>query len=316
MRFAAIGRTQWLYDAILACVAEGHVPAFIVTASAAPEYLRRDQDFLDLGQRLGCPVAVAAGKGWQDILHLLHRAPADIAISVNWPVLIPAQVREAFRHGIINAHAGDLPRYRGNACPNWAIINGEKQVCATIHRMDDGLDSGDILGQERMALDDSVYIGAVYDFLGVAFPRLFARVLGEVQDGSGRSRPQPSDPASSLRCFPRRPEDGAIDWALPADALGRLVRASAEPFAGAFASLLGRRLVVWRARPETLPYPWLGIPGQVAVRHTEDGSVSVLCGRDVLRVQTVELDGGGRLPAADVLRSTRERLGPGGALGA
>ena len=112
MRFAALGRTHLLYDAIEACVAAGHDCVAIATAVPAPEYRRTEADFRDLAGRLGCAFLDGGGRLDGAAQDVLASARAEVAISVNWPVLLPAGVLALFPFGVLNAHAGDLPRYR------------------------------------------------------------------------------------------------------------------------------------------------------------------------------------------------------------
>jgi methionyl-tRNA formyltransferase len=121
---------------------------------------------------------------------------------------------------------------------------------------------------------------------------------------------QSQDPAQSLRCFPRTPEDGEIDWRQPARLIARLVRASAEPFAGAFTHLLGERLTIWRARPDALPYPSLGVSGQVVRIDAVRGEAWVLAGEGVLILEEVEW-AGKRGKATEFIHSTRMRISAG-----
>jgi UDP-4-amino-4-deoxy-L-arabinose formyltransferase/UDP-glucuronic acid dehydrogenase (UDP-4-keto-hexauronic acid decarboxylating) len=305
MRVAALGRTHWLLDSVASLVAAGHEIVLVATASAAPEYRVDEQTFEALGRDLGVPFL--SDVRLEEHLDVIRACGAEVAVSVNWPTLVPRDVLDAFPLGVVNAHAGDLPRFRGNAAPNWAIITGEPQVAATLHLMDEGLDSGPILARRTHPLEEDTYIGDVYAFLDEAFPALFVEVVGGLADRSLEAVPQPADPSLSLRCLPRRPQDSELDWALPARQLARIVRASAEPFAGAFSTLDGTRLTVWRARAEEPPGLLLGVAGQVVERRSESGEVTVLTGEGVLVLGEVELDGR-RVPATDVLGSTRLRL--------
>jgi methionyl-tRNA formyltransferase len=308
MRFAALGRTRWLYDAIRACCERGHQLTLIGTSPPAPEYTVDERQFARQASELGAaffcdprintPLRVADARA----------SGAEVAISVNWPTLLGPELRAAFPHGVVNAHAGDLPRYRGNACPNWAILRGEREVVLTLHEMVDELDAGPILLQHRFPLSEQTYVGDVYRFLDAALPELFADLLDGLEAGTITARPQPTDPSLSLRCFPRRPGDGRIDWREPAEQLARLVRATAEPFAGAFTSYQGERVVIWRARAEPLPRPLLGLPGQITERRDPAGEVAVLSGDGLLIAEEVETVGAGRVPAARLVRSTRDRF--------
>lgn len=308
MRIAALGRTHWLYDSIVALQKEGHEIVLVGTSAAVPEYKVAEQDFERLARDIGCPYFCDTSLNRQEYIELIQSLDVDVAISVNWPTMVSRQVIKLFRYGIVNAHAGDLPRFRGNACPNWAILTGEDRVVLTLHQMSDGLDEGPILLKKGFPLAENTYIGEVYDFLTEAIPAAYVEAMAGLASGGLIPSSQPVKPTKSLRCFPRLPGDGEIDWELPAQRLARLVRASAEPFAGAFTYLDGAKLTVWRARAGTLAYPYLGIPGQVAGIDHDSGMVMILAGEGVLMLEEVET-ASRRSNAAELIRSTRVRLG-------
>ncbi len=310
MRVAALGRTHWLYDSVVALDKAGHEVVLIGTAPAAPEYRVGGKDFEQLADRLGCSFFCDASINRTEHVALVRSLTAEAAISVNWPTLIGSEMIAAFRHGIVNAHAGDLPRFRGNACPNWAILNGENNVVLSLHQMNTDLDAGPIVLKKGLPLTESTYIGDVYRFLDRAIPEAFVEALAGMESGSLTPTAQSRDPAQGLRCFPRVPEDGGVDWNRPATEIAKMVRASAEPFAGAFAQLKGERLTIWRARAEKLPYPSLGVNGQVVRLDTDRGETWILCGEGVLVLEQVEI-GGKRGAATEFIRSTRTRLAAG-----
>jgi methionyl-tRNA formyltransferase len=299
MRVAAIGRTSWLYGTVERVRADGHEIAFIATAPAAPEYTATENDFEQLAAEIGCPFHLGVD---------IPEEPADVAVSVNWPTLIQRDVLERFPYGVLNGHPGALPRFRGNAAPNWAIIAGEPHVVATVHRMTEGLDEGPILAQRAFDLDEHTYIGDVYAFLDATFPELFAEAVSGLAAGALEPRSQPRDPSLTLRGYPRLPRDSEIDWQQSASEIARLVRASAEPFTGAYSWLGDRRLTVWRAYADDAEAPWVGVPGHVAHRDSKRGTATLLTGDGLLVVEEAELDGR-RAPAAELLTSARMRLG-------
>ena len=308
MRIAALGRTHWLSDSIHALRNAGHEIVLIGTGPAAPEYSVSEKDFEALASELGCPYFCDVSLNRDEHLARIDAAGADMAISVNWPTLIGRAVIDRFRHGIVNAHAGDLPRYRGNACPNWAILSGEDKVVLTLHQMGEGLDDGPVLLKKVIPLTQESYIGDIYRLLTEAIPKAYVEAIDGLSRGTLKPEPQTRDPSVSLRCFPRIPQDAEIDWALPATALARLVRASAEPFRGAFTHLGEVPLTIWRARAGVLGYPALGLPGQVVSVDAKTGEVAVLTGEGTLLLEVVESDGG-RIAPSSIIRSGRIRLG-------
>jgi UDP-4-amino-4-deoxy-L-arabinose formyltransferase/UDP-glucuronic acid dehydrogenase (UDP-4-keto-hexauronic acid decarboxylating) len=308
MRFALLGRTRMAYETVRACTEAGHEPVLIGSSPAAPEYSVGEADFEALAEELGAPFFSDSRLNRPEMIELLGSARAQVAVSVNWPTVIGAEVRGQFDEGVINAHAGDLPRYRGNAVPNWAILEREPRIAVVLHRMIDELDAGPILARRELALRDDTYIGEVYEFLESNVPEMFAETLTALERGEVEEREQTSDPAASLRCHPRRPLDARIDWGRDAEHIGRLVRASAEPFAGAYTWLEGRRVIVWRARPAALPGPTLGIPGQVIEIRPDSGEVAVLTGEGQLIMEEVE-HASERGAPAKLVPSTRARFG-------
>jgi UDP-4-amino-4-deoxy-L-arabinose formyltransferase/UDP-glucuronic acid dehydrogenase (UDP-4-keto-hexauronic acid decarboxylating) len=309
MKLAAFGRTQWLYESIRAARTRGHQVVLIGTCPAAPEYTIREEDFAGLAKELGCAYFCDAHLNRPDYLQMVQDSGAEVAISVNWLTLIGQEMLDQFKYGLINAHAGDLPRFRGNAAPNWAILAGEKKVVLTIHQMVADMDAGPILLQREFPLTPRTYIGDVYRFMEENIPEMFAEVLDRFATGHIVPREQPNDPALSLRCFPRLPQDAEIDWIRPAEEIARLVRASAEPFAGAYSFIASEKIIIWRAHSEILPYPFLGVPGQVAEIRHQTGEVAILTGDKVLVAEKAETAALGCKPAAEIVKSTRVRLG-------
>lgn len=308
MRVAALGRTGMLLDSVKALRVEGHEVVIIATCRAAPEYEVCEDDFERCAEDMGCDFIRTQTINAADAVARLRASRADVAISVNWVGLVGAEVCGLFPFGVINAHAGELPRYRGNAPVAWALLNGETRVGMTLHQMDPfALDTGPTLLTDYYPLTDETYVGDVFAHHAAVTPRLFVAALAGLADGTVVPRPQPTDPRASLRCYPRLPEDGLLLWSQPTAALGRLVRASAEPFGGAFTYLGPDRLTVWRARAEPWRAPSLAVPGQVLWRRTDTGEVGIAALDGVLAVADVETPAG-RGRASDVIRSLRARL--------
>jgi methionyl-tRNA formyltransferase len=309
MKVAVLGRTQLLYESAKAISSNGHQIVLIGTCPAVAEYKKNENDFAELAETLRVPYFCDAAINSDRIIKLIYDSGADVAISVNWLTLISRKVIDQFPYGIINAHAGDLPRYRGNAVSNWAIINNEATVVLTLHYMVAELDAGPILLQRTFHLLPTTYITDIYSFIEVTLPGMFVETLDGLESNSLFPRNQSTDPSQSLRCFPRLPRDSELDWDQSAEYLARLIRASAEPFAGAYSYLNKEKLIIWRAYADRLPYPYLGAPGQVAERRKKKGEVIVLTGDGVLVLQEAENAFGVRSSAGEIITSSRVRLG-------
>ena len=108
----------------------------------------------------------------------LRAAHADIAVSINYTGVVPQYVIELFPLGVLNAHGGDLPRYRGNACQAWAILNGEERIGLCIHRMIGGeLDSGDIIARDYLAIDNTTKVTRFWEWKLVRSPELMLEAV-------------------------------------------------------------------------------------------------------------------------------------------
>lgn len=306
MRVAVIGRSELLFDTVERLAASGHKIALILTAKEAPEYRRTADDFRALADRLGSPFMRSA-KILEKVPEIRALGPIDVAVSVNYSGVIPQEAIELFPLGILNAHGGDLPRYRGNACQAWAILNGETRAGLCIHRMVGGeLDSGDIIARIYHPITPTTKVTQLWEWMVERIPSLFEEAIAALSaDPQFIIEAQSKDPAAALRCYSRRPEDGRIDWRLPADAIMRLINASNRPYAGAFAELDGVPLIVWDAEIVVDDERFLAVPGQVT--KVGDGSVQVATGVGKIQLNLVERQGKLIQPAM-LISSVRTRL--------
>ena len=306
MRVAILGRTHWLLRTAELTAASGHKVALVATANAAPEYLADAGDFAALAKRHDAPFFNMPDVNGVEFVAALRAAKADIGISINWPTLIRQEACGSLAHGILNAHAGDLPRYRGNACPNWAIIKEESHIGLCVHAMDPNLlDAGPIFARTRLLLTDEVYITDVHAWMDKALPRLFLQAIDNVLLPGFRPEEQHAHGIRPLRTFPRRPEDGCIDWRMDSASIARLARASSRPFAGAFTQLEGKdRVTVWRAKVVHSDQDVLAVPGQIVGRGPSGGPM-VACSEGVLEIEQGERESGEPLPIANRYRFSK-----------
>jgi methionyl-tRNA formyltransferase len=290
MRIAILGRTRWLIDAADACAAAGHDIVVVATTRAEPFYGCSGKDFSLLAERTGADYLGEVSLNRPEVQTQLKSSSADIAISINWPTMVSEEVIALFPHGVVNAHCGDLPRYRGNACPNWAILNGDPNIGLCIHKMAaDEVDAGPIVARDYFPVSKDIYIGDVYSWLDDRIPKLLASAIDGLTGGRLVPVPQPLDPSLALRCYPRRAEDGLIDWKLSVEKIHDLVRATSRPFDGAFTYLEdGRKVKIWRASTYAHPQPFCAVPSQIMLRF--EGDPIVATGNGALRLEEVEID--------------------------
>ncbi len=305
MKVAIVGRTEVLYNTALFLLESGHEIVFILTSKEAPEYTRRDNDFKVLAE--SCSAVFASGSNISIFEDEIVASAPDIGISMNYTGILPQQIIDIFPFGVLNAHGGDLPRYRGNACQAWAILNAEDQIGLCIHKMVGGeLDSGDIITRDYMRIDHSTKVTKVWEWMSLQIPRLFLEAVEKLEaDPHYILEIQSESAEDALRCYPRKPEDGRISWSKSALDVLRLINASNKPYGGAFCEFEGRDMIIWDAELVLDNEIFCAVPGQVT--SISEGFIEVACGNGKVRLVEIEIDGKVASPDT-IIKSIRQRL--------
>lgn len=307
MKVAVLGRTRMLYETIDCMIAQGHQVVLIGTCKAAPEYDVTEVDFEMKAKSLGVPFFCDSRINSSEIQAIIAESGADIAVSVNWLTIINEQVIALFKYGILNAHCGDLPRYRGNACPNWAIIKGEDRFAISIHYMEPGeLDAGDIVVKNYYPITTETTITDIYAIADNDIPKMFAEAINKIENND-ITMPQSKNRDDALRCYPRIPSDSFIDWNAKMVDIGRLIRASCKPFSGAYTYFDTHKLHILGCRSENYEFPCYVMPGQVTNVDKISGEVKVACADGVIVFDKI-IEDGVLYKATDIINSTRIRL--------
>ncbi len=303
MKIGVIGRTSLLLETVKALINCGHQIVFIYTCRAESFYDTTAEDFQIIAESLKCPFF--NDTKIEDNAEYLAGLGAEVCISVNWLTVLKSPILNSFPFGVLNAHAGDLPRYRGNACPNWAIINNEKKIALTIHKMEEELDAGPYLLKKYYEMNDDTYIGDIYSWLDQTVPEAFVEALKLL-----KTQPfiEQSTDIVPLRTFPRRAEDALIDWRMSSQQIYAVIRASAHPFPGAFCflDLPREKIRILSAKPFKVEYDFLAIPGHVCIEHKGNPVIATGCG--MLELTRVVFDSDGRDARSQILSSLRNRL--------
>lgn len=177
----------------------------------------------------------------------IRAAAPDLLFSFYYRSMLKKEVLDLPRLGALNLHGSLLPKYRGRAPVNWALVKGETETGVTLHFMTEKPDAGDIVGQSAVpiAFDDTAL--TLFGKMEDAAARLLDELLPRIANGEIPRRP--NDLARGSYFGGRRPEDGRIDWSRPAVEIYNLVRAVTRPYPGAFAELAGGRITVWWGIP-------------------------------------------------------------------
>jgi methionyl-tRNA formyltransferase len=221
--------------------------------------------------------------GAAEVHSFIRTARPDLLWITDFRYLIPSDMIALAPLGAVNLHPSLLPRYRGRASINWAILNGERRLGLTAHFVDEGMDTGDIIEQVSYEIRDEQDVGDCLSILYPLYAGITRKVLAYFE--SGRV-PRVAQDHSRATSFPRRrPEDGRIDWTQSARSISNLIRAVAFPYPGAFTTLSGQAITVWKAcmASETAA---TSEPGRVIADH-ELGPL-VQCGLGTLLLTRVE----------------------------
>ena len=312
MKIVFLGRTQMLMNTIEHFEKSKYTIAGIGTCRAEEEYSVKEDDFQKKADELGVPFFCDSRINSQDIHRKLISMQGDLAVSVNWRTVINSDTIDLFRYGILNGHAGDLPRYRGNACPNWAIINGENQIGLSIHFMEpDSLDSGDIVVKEFIPVTNDTTIGEIYVRMEKQIPEMFLHAVMKVEEkGRTSALPQSKNHEDVLRCFPRVPSDSRIDWSSSCIDIDRLIRASGYPFQGAYTFLNGvEKIYIQEAVIQSYEFPSLAVYGQVVSRNCDKDCVGIAARDGVIQIVKICDEHHKECRVTEKIKSMRDRMG-------
>jgi methionyl-tRNA formyltransferase len=195
----------------------------------------------------------------------------DFLFSFYYRSMLGGPLLRSARRGALNMHGSLLPKFRGRAPVNWAILKGVHESGATLHYMVERADAGDIVDSQAVPILQDDDAREVFAKVTVAAEIVLARALPGLIAGNAPRKPQPLEPGQYFGR--RRPEDGRIDWSRPALEIHNLVRAVAPPFPGAFAQVGAERWDIYRTRLATLRAPAAG-----AQLFGRDGACYAACG--------------------------------------
>ncbi|MCX7892000.1 MAG: methionyl-tRNA formyltransferase [Burkholderiales bacterium] len=226
----------------------------------------------------------------------------DLLVVAAYGLILPQAVLDVPRLGAINIHASLLPRWRGAAPIQRAILAGDEETGVSIMCMEVGLDTGPVLLEERIAIGAEDTAGTLHDALAALGARLVVEAVEALAEGRLRPTPQPA--AGVTYAAKIEKSEARIDWAQPAEDVDRRIRAF-NPSPGAVTTLDGAEVKLWRSR---IAPRGAGAPGLVLAASPAEGVV-IACGKGAVAVTELQKAGGKRLAAGDFLRGTRLAAG-------
>ena len=229
-----------------------------------------------------------------EFVELLKGMDPDVIVVVAFGQLLPKAILDIPKYGCVNVHASLLPKYRGAAPIQWAVIDGEEVSGVTTMLMDEGLDTGDMLEKAEIVLDEKETGGSLFDKLSALGGELILSTLEKMENGTITRTPQGDSTTSYAKMLKKTM--GEIDWHMEAVKIERLIR-GLNPWPSAYTSLKGKTVKIWSA--DVVAGESTGNPGRVTV--TKD-KLLVECGVNFLSITELQLEGKKRMETAAFLR--------------
>lgn len=307
MKLIFMGTPDFAVPSLERLLADGHTVSLVVTQPDKP--VGRKQILTPPAVKVcalahGLPVYQPASMRTPEALARLAQEEADAIIVVAYGKILPKPVLELTPYGCINVHGSLLPRYRGAAPVQWAVINGDAESGVTTMQLDEGVDTGDILLMARRPLDDTVTGGELFDLLAQDGATLLSETLEGLLAGTVKPTPQPGEGA----CYASMLDKSMcpLDWHKPAAVLHNQVRGmNPWPVATCRVEDKGMKVFVTRVGEPTEAVPGTVVSGMPLAVACGDGKTLIL--------EEIQAEGSRRMPAADYLRG--HPIAPGTVLG-
>lgn len=291
MKIVFMGTPDFAVGALEALVAAGHQVVAVVTQPDKPRGRGGKPQVTPVkacAMNYQIPVFQPTKIKTPEAVQVLRAYQADLFVVAAFGQILSAEILKIPPYGCINIHASLLPKYRGAAPIQWAILEGEKETGVTLMQMDEGLDTGDMLVKTRVAIDPKETGESLFHKLAQAGARLLVDSLPAIE--AGTIVPEPQDNTQSSYAGMIKKEMGWIDWSRSAIELERLIR-GLNPWPSAYTGLRGKTLKIWEAdieRQNTAKKP-----GTV-VQVTKD-AIKVQTGDGLLCIKNIQLEGKKRM---------------------
>lgn len=272
MRIVSFGFQTWGFRTLEALIDLGHEVTLAVTHPASEQSYKAiwSESVEDLARDRGIPVHLT-DRVDAETIDLVKRAEPDVIVVNSWYTWMPAELYNLPPHGTLNLHDSLLPKFTGFSPVLWALISGESEIGLTVHRMDEQLDTGDILIQHSLPVGPTDTGTELVLRAMDLIPGALRDALDALEAGTAVWRPQ--NKAERTYFHKRSDRDSLIDWSWPAVDLERFVRALSDPYPRPFTFYRGQRIEVLEARLSDARYG--GTPGRVIV---QEGAGAVVTG--------------------------------------
>jgi len=294
LRLIFMGTPDFSVPTLLELIAHGHEIVAVYTRAPKPGGRRGLQlqptPVEEAARKLGVPVLTPKTLKTQEALDEFRAFEADAAVVVAYGMILPQAILDAPKLGCYNLHASLLPRWRGAAPINRAIMAGDAESGVMVMKMDVGLDTGDVAMAERLAITDNMTALDLHDRLSRLGADLMVRAMAALDRGGLQLKKQSEDGVTYAAKIDKA--EARIDWRKPAREVLRHIH-GLSPFPGAWAELENARVKILRCELAQ----GAGEPGAVL-----DDHLTIACGDGAIRIIELQREGKGRMQAADFLR--------------
>lgn len=305
MRVVFMGTPDFSVATLEAIVKAGHQVTGVVTQPDKPKGRGKNMQFTPVKEKAleyNLPVYQPIRVREESFVEELRGMQPDVIVVVAFGQILPKAILEMPKYGCINVHASLLPKYRGSAPIQWAVIDGEKESGVTTMQMDEGIDTGDMLKKTVVPLDEKETGGSLFDKLADAGAKLLIETLEDVENGTIIRTKQDDSAATHAKMLDKTL--GCIDFSRPAEEIERLIR-GLNPWPSAYTGLDGKTLKIWDANVVEKEVD--GKPGEI-VEVTKE-NIYVKTGKGLLKLEEVQLEGKKRMEAGAFLRGYPVEVG-------
>ena len=298
MKVIFMGTPDFAVGTLEAIIEAGHEVVLVVTQPDKPKGRGKTMQFppvkecaLKHGLEIFQPTKIRESAN----VEYLRSYHADIIIVVAFGQIMPKSILDMPKYGCINVHASLLPKYRGAAPIQWAVINGDPVTGVTIQQMDIGVDTGDIILTKELAISEEETGGGLFDKLAVVGAEACIEALEQIANGTATRTPQNHAEATHVSMISK--EFGNIDWDKSATEIERLIR-GIKPWPSAYTMLDGKTFKIWKAKVVSAENEY----ATGCIIHVGKGQMEVQTGNGVLSLLEVQLEGKKRMEVDAFLR--------------
>ena len=277
------GDGVWAANSLQQLLEDGHHVLGVVIRTQPT-----DQSLQQLCRQRGLRVHQPLRVNDTSFVEVVRRAQPVLNVSMSYNQIIREPLLRLAPRGFINAHAGKLPKYRGRNVINWALINNEPELGLTVHYMNEGIDTGDIILQQMIPIAWEDTYGSMLAKAQDRFPALLSEAVRLIERDEAHRIPQPEN--AGTYCPARIEEDEWINWSETSLHLYNLIRAITHPGPGARTRLVEQAVIIWKARYDPR-WPGYRADAGVVVEALPHGGVRVKTGDSTLICELVQAEG-------------------------